>query len=92
MKKPRSWFVTKIVIVVLFVYLSVSLVSLQIKINDAERANEILSNELAIKSQENQKTGDIINSELTDYSVIQIAREKLGMVFANEKVFVDMSN
>jgi len=79
-------------LLVLAVYAAASLINTQIKINDAKNQNK----QLALQAAELQKQQDKLLDEtadgLDDETVERIAREKFGMVFPDDSVFVDISN
>ena len=88
----QSSFLTRVVIVVLLVYMAITLLNLQSQIQDAEA--QLLDYEEQIEEQEQinaQLQSDVENG--TDEEELEdIARYKLGLVEPGEKVFYDITN
>lgn len=91
-KKRRVGFLTKVAVVVFSVYVAVTLISLQIQINERKREGTALEQQLEITKARNAALTAAIDSELTDEMIMAQAREKLDLVKPGEKVFVDTSN
>ena len=87
MKFKRAGIFTKIIIVALLVYAVVSIISLRGRIDEAEASRASLEQQVEDQMAENESMKyDIKNSG--DKSVVEdIAREKLGLVRPDEKVF-----
>ena len=88
----QSSFLTRVIIVVLLVYMAITLLNLQSQIQDAEA--QLLDYEEQIEEQEQinaQLQSDVENG--TDEEELEdIARYKLGLVEPGEKVFYDITN
>ena len=91
MKKSKSFLATKIAFVVLALYLAVTLIAKQVKVNAAEKEKAALAEQVARQRVENLAFSAYLDEDLTDDEVIALAREKLGMVFSDELVFIDLS-
>ncbi len=92
MKLGRSSLITKLIILVLAVYATVTLVTLQSQIMDKREQAESLQAQIASCEQENQRLSDAIEVANTADGVQQIARSKLGLVTEGEIVFYDVGN
>lgn len=87
MKFKRAGIFTKIIIVALLVYAVVSIISLRGRIDEAEATRASLEQQVEDQMAENESMKyDIKNSGDEDV-VEDIAREKLGLVRPDEKVF-----
>lgn len=87
-KKSSLWI--KLVILVLVVYATVTLVSLQSQITTKRAEMEALEKSIAAAEQEKQRLEDAIANMDTDAGVEEIARSKLGLVSPGEIIFQDV--
>ena len=92
MRFKRSSLVTKILILVLVVYATVTLVSLQSQVMAKEAEAEALQSDISAAKQENLRLEQAIDALDTDEGVVNVAREKLGWVADGEIVFFDIGN
>lgn len=92
MQFKRSSWLTKILLVVLVAYATVTLVSLQSQVMQKNAEAAQLEESIAAAKQENLRLEQTINSLETDEGVESVARQKLGWVSENEIVFIDMGN
>jgi len=92
MRFKRSSLLTKILILVLVVYATVTLVSLQSQVTEKEAEAQTLQSDIAAAKQENLRLEQAIDALDTDEGVVDVAREKLGWVADGEIVFYDIGN
>lgn len=92
MKFGRSSLITKLVILALAVYATVTLVTLQSQISDKRAEAAALSAQITACQQENQRLSDAIEDANTASGVQDIARGKLDLVTEGELVFYDIGN
>ena len=92
MRFKRSSLVTKLLILVLVVYATVTLVSLQNQVAEKNAEAEALESSIAATEQENQRLQQAIDALGTDEGVEEVARRKLGLVAEGEIVFYDVGN
>ena len=92
MRFKRASLLTKILILALVVYATVTLVSLQSQVTEKEAEAAALAGAISAAEQENQRLQQAIDALGTDESVEAIARQKLGLVRKNEIVFHDVGN
>ncbi len=92
MKLIRSSLVLKVAILVVVVYATVMLVSLQKQTVEMNQTAEVLDMELTAMEQANDQLAEAIDEVDTDASVADIARDKLGLVSPGEIVFYDVGN
>jgi cell division protein FtsB len=92
MRFTKSSLVTKILIVVLVIYAAVTLLQLNTQLQEKNAEADVLSGQLTVLEQENQRLEQAIENVDTDEGVEAVAREKLGLVKKNETVFYDVGN
>lgn len=92
MRFKHSSLVTKILILVLVVYATVTLVSLQNQVTEKIAEAELLQSSIDAAKQENLRLQQAIDTLDTDEGVEAVARQKLGWVAKGEIVFYDMGN
>ena len=92
MRFKRSSLLTKVLILVLEVYATVTLVSLQNQVTAKNAEAAALTNSIEAAKQENLRLEQAIEALDTDEGVIEAAREKLGWVLDGEIVFFDVGN
>lgn len=92
MRFKRSSLLTKILILILVVYATVTLVSIQSQVTDKDQEAQILQSEIDAKKQENLRLEQAIDDLDTQEGIEAVARQKLGMVSRGEIVFCDVGN
>jgi len=92
MRFKKSSLVTKILILVLAAYATVTLVSLQNQVTAKNAEAAKLAGSISAAEQENQRLEQAIEALGTDEGVEAVARQKLGLVKKNEIVFYDVGN
>lgn len=92
MRFKRSSLLTKVLILVLVVYATVTLVSLQSQVTEMDAQAEVLESSIDAAKQENLRLEQAIDALDTDEGVVDVARQKLGWVTEGEIVFYDMGN
>lgn len=92
MRFKRSSLLTKILILILVVYATVTLVSLQSQVTVKDQEAQILQSEIDAKKQENLRLEQAIDDLDTQEGIEAVARQKLGMVSRGEIVFSDVGN
>ena len=91
-KRRRIGLFTKVAVVVFSIYAAVTLITLQIQINERRREETALALQLETAKARNASLAAAIGSEITDEMIAQQARSKLDLVAPGEKVFIDTSN
>ena len=89
MRFRRAGIITIVVIVVLMVYASVTLINMNKRINEAQAQQEALSQQVAEKEVSNAEIQYAIDNKDDDEIKADIARDSLGLVDPDEKVFLD---
>lgn len=92
MRFKRSSLLTKLLILVLVVYATVTLVTLQSQITEKQALAEELQTRIDATNQENLRLEQAINALGTDAGVEAVARQKLGLVAKGEIIFYDVGN
>lgn len=92
MKLVRSSFLVKLILAIIVVYATVTLVSLRAQINGQNNLASELQAQITALAQENDRLKDRIEGLDTDEGVIEVARDKFGMVGKNEIVFRDVNH
>ena len=92
MKLKRAGLLSKIVIMALVLYATISLITLNSRTEEARQTQAQLENQVYELQQENAGMQYEIEHS-TDPDVIEdVARDKLGLVKPGEKIFIDASN
>ena len=91
MKFKRAGFLTKIVVLVLLVYMATSLLDLRGQIHALELQKASLSDQVTDQQVENQRLASAIDHKDDPEMLEQVAREK-GFVKQNEDLYVDVAN
>ena len=91
-KFKRAGFSTKLIVLILLVYMAISLLTLRDQIASVQVQESQLTAQVAELRQKNASLeSDIANSENPEL-LEKIARERIGLVLPGEKIFVDISN
>ncbi len=90
-KKQTKSFILTLGLVLLVGYFVITIIGLQIEIKEREEVKEQLDSEYQQLVQENERLEAIIGNEDKGEYMEQIARDKLGFVMPNEKVFYDIT-
>ena len=92
MRLKRSSLLTKLLILVVVVYATVTLVSLQSQVTKKNAEAQALQSSIEAARQENLRLQQAIDDRDTDEGVEAVARQKLGLVSKGEIVFYDVGN
>lgn len=92
-KKPKQTksFILTLALVLLVGYFIITIIGLQAEIHDRKEVKEQLDTEYEQILSENERLQAIVDSEDKSEYMEQIARQKLGFVMPNEKVFFDIT-
>jgi cell division protein FtsB len=91
MRFKRAGFLTKIVILILLVYMATSLLDLRSKIQTVQMQRDDLSRQVVDQRLANQQLADAIEHSDDPEMLEQVARDK-GYVKQGEEIFIDVSN
>lgn len=87
----RTGFLTIVVILALLIYMAISLLDLEGKIQDVQAQRDVLSRQVTDQRLENQKLADAIANSDDPEMLEQVARNR-GYVQENEILFIDVAN
>ena len=91
MQFKRAGLVTKVVIVVLMVYMAVSLLNLRTQIQTAQNQKDLLTAQVAAQKLDNQQLTEAIENSDDPAMLESVARDK-GYVKPGETLYVDVAN
>ena len=91
MRFKQAGFLTKLVIVVLLIYMATSLLDLRGKIQDVQTQRDDLVPQVTDQQLENQKLKDAIANSDDPEMLEQVARDR-GYVEKDETLFIDVAN
>ena len=91
MQFKRAGLVTKVVIVVLMIYMTISLLDLRTQIQTAQDQRDILAVQVAAQKLDNQQLTEAIENSDDPAMLESVARDK-GYVKPGETLYVDVAN
>lgn len=91
MKLKRTGFLTKIVILILLIYMSTSLMDLRGRIDAAQTQRNELASQVEAQQLENQQLADAIEHSDDPEMLEKVARDK-GYVKQGETLYIDVAN
>ena len=91
MRFKRTGWMTKVLITVLMIYMTISLLNLHKQIQSVQKEREILQEQIAVKKLENQQLSEAIENSDDPAMRESLAREK-GYVKPGETMYVDVAN
>lgn len=89
MKTIKASFITKLVILILIVYLSITLLNLRSQVQAANAEFSAVQAQTVAQSAENAALEEDIENGDDPATILEIAKEKLGLVEPGEVVFYD---
>jgi cell division protein FtsB len=87
----RAGFLTKIVVLVLLIYMALSLIDVRGKIQGVQTQRDDLARQVTDQRLENQKLADAIANSDDPEMQEQVARDR-GYVEKDETLFIDVAN
>ncbi len=91
-KTTKASLITKIVIFILIVYLAITLLNLRSRIQSATTQYNELQSQVVTQTAKNAVVEEHIRNSDDEDTVLEIAKEKLGLVEEGEVVFYDTTN
>lgn len=91
-KTTKASLITKIVIFTLIVYLAITLLNLRSRIQSATTQYNELQSQVVTQTARNAVVEEHIRNSDDEDTVLEIAKEKLGLVEEGEVVFYDTTN
>ena len=92
MKTTKASLITKVVIFILIVYLSITLLNLRSRIQTANDHYNDVQSQVVTQNAKNAALEEHIRNSDDKDTVLEIAKEKLGLVEEGEVVFYDTTN
>ena len=89
-KKSRS-ILLRLFVLLVCGYFTVTLSSLWGSLNDSLKELESLKNKLAEEESEVEELSAMLESDSDDAIIERAARERLGYIYSDEQIFVDIS-
>ena len=80
-----------LVFLVVCVYVAFTLIKQQLMLSDCDNVAEEIKTKIAEAESENQRLEEELEKAGTDEYLEHVAREELGLVKANERVFIDIT-
>lgn len=91
MRFKRAGILTKLVVLVLLIYMATSLMDLRGRIQNMEEQRDVLTQQVTNQQLRNQELEDAIENSDDPEMLEQVAREK-GHVKQDEIVYIDVAN
>ena len=91
MRFKRAGFLTKIVVLVLLIYMATSLLDLRGQIQNVQNERDGLAQQVTDQQMENQKLAEAIANSDDPEMLEQVARDK-GFVKQGEELYIDVAN
>ena len=92
MRRKRASLITKLIVIALVIYASVTLVNLRARIENVQADKDELQQQVTEKEMANAELKYEIENSDNDDTIADIAREKLGLVYPGEIIFSDNGN
>lgn len=89
--KPRRSFILKILILGVCVYMVVTLTNLWAKLSESEKQLDSLKAEYNNYQNDIEELKVMLKDESNSQIIEKAARERLGYIYSDEQVFVDIS-
>lgn len=91
-KTTKAGFITKLVILILIGYLSITLLNVRSQIKEAQGQYEALQTDIIAQTAENAVLEEHLANRDDPQTILDIAKEKLGLVEPGEVIFYDTTN
>jgi len=92
MKFKRSGFLSKVVVVCLLVFVAITLLNIQSQIQEAEEQLEVYQAAVDEQRETNAALEDNIANSSDPDTLLDVAKDKLGLVEPGEVIFYDTTN
>ena len=91
-KTKRASILTKTVILAILIVVSISLLDLRARLSSAEQARDALQSQVDQQTQYNAELQDDIDNRDNPDVVLEVAKERLGLVNKDEVIFYDTTS
>lgn len=92
MKLKKASILTKIVVIALIIYAAVTLIDLKTKIESTQEVKDMLQQQVDGKTVSNAELEYAIEHSEDVDTIIEFAKDKLGLVMPGEIIFFDSEN
>ena len=92
MKLKKSTLLTKLIILILAVYATITLLSLQTRIQQVQEQTAALQSQVDAVTQDNSRLEAEIQRAGTEEALEEFARSRLGYVYDGEIIFQDIGD
>lgn len=91
-KTKRAGVLTKVVILAILIVVSIALLNLRSRLSAAEQARSELQAQVDAQTQTNAALQEEIDNSDDPDTVLEVAKERLGLVNKDEVIFNDTTN
>lgn len=91
-KTKRAGVLTKVVILAILIVVSIALLNLRSRLSAAEQTRSELQAQVDAQTQTNAALQEEINNSDDPDTVLEVAKERLGLVNKDEVIFNDTTN
>ncbi len=91
-KTKRASLLTKAVILAVLVVVSISLLDLRVRLSSAEQTRDALQQQVDEQAQYNAELQDDIDNSDDPDVILEVAKERLGLVGKDEVIFYDTTD
>ena len=91
-KTKRASLLTKAVILAVLVVVSISLLDLRARLSSAEQTRDALQQQVDEQAQYNAELQDDIDNSDDPDVIVEVAKERLGLVGKDEVIFYDTTD
>lgn len=92
MKKKRAGLLIRLVILAAVIWGAVTIVQLRLDIREAEQQKAAVQLEIDRQKRENALVREALMNSSSAETIAEAARDELGYVSSNERIFYDVSN
>lgn len=89
-RTQRNKYLFRALFLVALIYVTVSVVSLRLQINSAEKKLTLLNDQLYQQQLRNSELDDLLAAD-EQQQIEDAARDKLGLVYPDERIYIDIS-
>lgn len=89
-KKKRKGYIFRFILIVFVVYVSASVINTQLEITELEQKLSVRREILEAEKIKSAELDELLNSDEKNL-IEQTARDKLGLVYPDERVYIDIS-
>lgn len=91
MRVKKAGLMTKLVVLILLVYMAITLLNLRTQVQAAQTELDALTNQVTAQTQQNAELADAIANSDDPAVLERVARDR-GFVMEGERIMVDVAN